>query len=500
MKQLLHFPSPYTVLMIVIVLAAAATWLLPAGVYHQLSYDGDKKTFTVATADSSFQLPGTQASLDQLGVQIPFSKFEEGKITKPVAVPGTYAEIKSSPQGALAIVKAPIQGVYEAVDVILFVLIIGGYIGVMKASGMFEAGIQSLARRLKGRESWLIIVVMVLIGMGGTSFGMAEETLAFYPILVPVFLAAGYDALVPMAVIYVGSSYGCMFSTTNPFATIIASDAAGVSWSSGLEMRLAMLVLAGIVSIWYVMRYAAKVKANPESSLLWGKTVNPPSATGTGNPASQSVMDGRKWLLALFFLLSFVAMVFGVSKLGWWFPEMTTLFLVAAIITGFLMWQGEKPFIQSFIKGAEEMLGVAFIIGIARGVTIVLSNGQVSGTMLHYASNLVDGMPAIAFLLTLLAVFTVLTIFVSSSSGMAVLTMPILAPLAGVVGVPAEQVVNTYLIGFGLMSFITPTGLALPSLAMVDVDFGVWLRFSAPLLGILVLMAAAFLIAATVFG
>jgi len=205
------------------------------------------------------------------------------------------------------------------------------------------------------------------------------------------------------------------------------------------------------------------------------------------------MMDGKKWLLAILFAGTFTTMIFGVSRLHWWFLEMTTLFLVAAVVAGFVMWKGEKLFVGTFIKGAEEMLGVAIIIGLARGVTIVLNDGQISDTLLFHASNLVQGMPPMAFIGSLVFVYIVLTFFISSSSGMAVLTMPIIGPLANVAGVPPEQVVNAYLVGFGLMSFITPTGLILPSLVMVDVSFGTWLKFILPLLGILLAFSLALL-------
>ena len=493
-KKSFIVPSPYTVIAIVILLAAAATWLLPAGSYQQLTYDKDGNQFTVTGHSENHNLPATQESLTELGISIDLEKFTGGSIYKPIAVPGTYSRLEAKPQGPVEIAESPVKGIYEAMDVILFVLIIGGFIGVFKASGMFEAGIQWLARKLKGRESWLIIIVTTLIALGGTTFGMAEETLAFYPILVPVFLAAGYDALVPVAVIYTGSSIGTMFSTVNPFSVIIASDAAGVTWTNGLEMRLALLVLGTVICIWYIMRYAGRVKTDPARSMLFGKNINPPAAAPTpGDSGGEHIMDQKKWFLALIFAATFIIMIAGVSRLHWWFLEMTTLFFVAAIVTGFVMWKGEKLFIHSFIKGAEEMLGVAIIIGLARGVTIVLNDGQVSDTLLYHASNLVTGMPPVAFIVSLVFVYLVLTIFISSSSGMAVLTMPIMGPLANVAGIPAEHVVNAYLVGFGLMSFITPTGLVLPSLVMVDVNFGTWLKFIMPLLGILLAFSLLFL-------
>ena len=154
-------------------------------------------------------------------------------------------------------------------DVILFVLIIGGFIGIINRSGAFDAGIQWLARSMKGREKWLIIIICSLIALGGTTFGLAEETIAFYPILVPIFLATRYDAMVALATIYIGSAIGTMASTVNPFSAIIASDAAGINWTSGLDGRLIMLVVGLIICLWYIIRYAENVKKNPSASIIF---------------------------------------------------------------------------------------------------------------------------------------------------------------------------------------------------------------------------------------
>ncbi|HLF64849.1 MAG TPA: hypothetical protein VI603_13890 [Saprospiraceae bacterium] len=489
-------PSPFTVLAICLILAAIATWIFPAGKYSTISYDDADDVFMVASYDSTYSLQADDASLKSLGISIVADKFRSGDISRPIAIPGTYQLRSRNPQGLVELAQAPIEGIYEAMDIILLVLIIGGFIGVFKVSGMFEAGVQWLAQKLKGRESLLIVFVTALIAIGGTTFGMAEETLAFYPILVPIFLAAGYDTIIPVAAIYGGSSIGTMFSSVNPFAVIIASDAGGVNWTSGIEMRVVGLLIGTGICIWYILRYAHRVKQDPSRSLLYGKNVHPPAATQSIHAeGDKHVMDARKWLLTTLFVFTFLLMIIGVSGLHWWLLEMTTLFLVSAVIAGFIMWKGERTFIQAFLKGAEEMLGVAIIIGIARGVTILLNNGQISDTMLHSASTLVQGMPGVAFVVVLFFIFMFLTIFISSSSGMAVLTMPIMGPLARVVNVPVEQVVNAYLMGFGVMTFITPTGLILPSLVMVDVSFGTWLKFITPLLLILSVASILFLTA-----
>lgn len=476
-----------------IILAAILTYFLPSGRYDTLEYDADKKEFIHRSGEEMKVLPATQQTLQEKGIGINIQKFEEGKIKKPISIPNTYQQSETKPQGIVEIIFAPIKGIYEAIDVILFVLVLGGFIGIFNSLGTLNEGVGYLAYRLKGREGILIIVISTLIALGGTSFGLAEETFAFYPILVPIFLAAGYDLLVPLGVIYVSSAVGTMASTVNPFAVIIASDAVGVDWTLGIESRLVLLILGVIISVVYLIRYAERVKKNPEKSIVYGTPL--PGYLATKQPQAVERLGLATKLLLVVFGLSFVVMIIGVSQCGWWFQEMTALFLIASILVAFLQRMGEEEFIKNFLLGAKDLLGVAFIIGIARGVTFILNDGQVSDTILFYSSNLVQGMSPALFLVVLMVIFAVLTLFISSSSGMAVVTMPIMGGLASIIGVEGQSVVNAYLIGMGLMSFITPTGLILPSLAMVNLNYKQWMRFSMPLVVMLTGLSIIILLA-----
>ncbi len=483
----IKFPTPYSVLMIVIITSAILTYFLPSGKYDTLEYNDLQKEFIIKSNNKGERLPATQQTLTEKGISIDIKKFEEGKIKKPISIPNTYRQGESKQQGISEIIFAPIKGIYEAIDIILFVLILGGFIGTFNSSGTLNEGVGYLAYRLKGREGILIIMVSVLIALGGTSFGLAEETFAFYPILIPVFLAAGYDLLVPLAVIYVSSAVGTMASTINPFAVIIASDSAGVDWTTGIESRLILLIISLTVSIIYIIRYAEKVRKNPKESFVYGTEI--PSSLSSKKLQEIRYLNWKSKCLLTVFGLSFVIMIIGVSQWGWWFQEMTALFFISSIFIAILQQTSEEKFIEHFINGAKDLLGVAFIIGIARGVTFILNDGQISDTILFYSSNLIDGMSPSIFLIILTFIFAVLSLFISSSSGMAVVTMPIIGSLASVIGVNGESVVNAYLIGMGLMSFITPTGLILPSLAMVNLNYKQWLKFSLPLVTILTIMS-----------
>ena len=357
----------------------------------------------------------------------------------------------------------------------------------MNQTGAFDAGISWLAKNLEGREYLLIILVTVLIAAGGTTFGLAEETMAFFPILIPVFLAAKYDEMVGLACIFLGSAIGSMCSTINPFSVIIASDAAGINWTTGLNGRIVMLITCLVITIIYILRYANRVKKDPKTSLLFEEKASSPVNHFKDLDHSLKLTTRLKIILVIF-SLSFIIMIIGVSALDWWFVEMTATFLVGSILIGFVGKIKEADFVESFSVGAGELLGVAFIIGIARGVSVIMDDGLISDTMLFYASSVTEGMNKGVFANVMLFVYAGLSFFIPSSSGMAVLTMPIMSPLADTVQIGREIIVNCYQYGMGLFYLINPTGLILASLAIIKVGFDKWLNFIMPLFIILILV------------
>ncbi|MFV0566939.1 MAG: YfcC family protein [Flavobacteriaceae bacterium] len=480
----IKFPSAQSILLIIAALVALLTWLVPSGKFDTLAYNKTDNSFVVTGSENVSVLPATQETLEKLHIKIPLEKFTNGDIWKPISVPNTYKKVESSPQGLAAFLKSPIKGIIESADIIFLVLFIGGIIGIMNYTGAFDAGIAWLAEALKSREYILIILVTTLISIGGTTFGLAEETIAFYPILIPIFLAAKYDAMVALASIYIGSSIGSMCSTTNPFSSIIASNAAGINWTTGLTGRFIMLGLGTLICIAYIIWYAQRVKKDPTKSIIYEQKEQIEKMFGHTTQSHLKLNTKLKLMLTVF-ALCFVVMIYGVSQLEWWFTEMTAVFFVGSIVIGFIGRIKETIFIDTFIKGAGELLGVAIIIGIARGITVIMDDGQISDTMLYYASNTTNGMNKGIFINAMLFIYGGLSFFIPSSSGMAVLTMPIMSPLADGVGIGRELIVNAYQYGMGLFAFINPTGLILASLAIVKVGYNKWLKFVMPLVVIL---------------
>ncbi|MBU5227649.1 YfcC family protein [Clostridium senegalense] len=495
-KKKKSFPTAFTVLFIVLILAAILTYIVPAGNYAKLKYDSESEALVVTKPKGDIEnLEATQESLDKLNIKVDIQKFKDGSISKPIAIPDTYEVVESNPQGLYDIISAPIVGVYDTIGIIMFVFILGGIIGVINHSGAFDAGIASLSKATKGREVLLIIIVSAAVSLGGTTFGLAEETIAFYPILMPIFLVAGYDAIVCIAAIYLGSSLGTMFSTVNPFCVVIGSNAAGINFTEGLTWRIIGLVLSMIVCIIYIVYYAKKVQKNAKASVVYEdkKHIEEKFLSGY-NPENIPNFNFKRKLMLILLLLGFIIMIWGVATKGWWFEEMTALFLFIGILIGVVSGMGEKTFVDKFVAGAADLIGVALIIGVARGVNMIMDNGLISDSILFYSSNLVNGMNSVLFIIVMMIIFCVLGFFIPSASGLATLAMPIMAPLADTVGLSRDVIVSTYAYGQGLMAFITPTGLILATLEMVDVTYNKWLKFVLPLMGLIAGLSIVLLI------
>lgn len=463
----LRFPTAFTILFGLIVLVAALTWIIPAGQYER--------------------------------VQNP-------ALDREVPVAGTYAPTEANPQGVFDVIMAPIRGLYNpatseanAIDVALFVLVIGGFIGVVASTGAINAGIGSAMTALKGREKWMIPVLMGLFAFGGTTYGMAEETLAFYVLLIPVMIAARYDAVTAVAIILLGAGVGVLGSTVNAFATVIASDAAGVPFTQGIVLRFVILGLSWLACVIYVMRYAERVRLDPTQSLVYDRKAENEAHFLAGQQDGTIAFTGLHKIVLVVFALTFVVMIWGVLRGGWWMGEMTGLFLASAILVGLIGWQGEEKFVDAFLNGARDLLGVALIIGLARGIVVIMEAGRISDTILHWAEVSVAGLSEVAFVNVIYWIEVGLSFFVPSSSGLAVLSMPILAPVADFAGVGRELVVTAYQSANGIVNLVNPTfAVVMGALAIGRVPYERWLRFMWPLLVILTVIIMASLSVAVV--
>lgn len=468
-----RMPTAYTILLAIIVVVAILTWIVPAGQYDYVNPQAAKKQ----------------------------------------PIPGTYHVVEPNPQGLGDIIMAPINGFYDAVDVSLFIIVIGGFLGVVMKTGAIDAGIASVTRGLKGKEKWMIPILMILFSFGGTSFGMAEETIAFYPLLLPVFIAAGYDAVTAVGVILLGAGVGVLGSTVNPFATGIASGFAGISIGEGIGLRLLILAAGELAAILYVMRYAERVKKDPSKSIVYDmKEENEKHFLAHAHDKEYPELDGKRKFILFVFALTFIIMVFGVipfsdinitfiPTLGWWFGELTALFLVSAIIIGLIDGQGENGLIASFTGGAKDLLGVALIVGVSRGITIVMNAGNITDTVLNLGERTLAGTGSIAFAITAYLFYLPMSFLIPSTSGLATLSMPIMAPLGDFAGVARHVVITAYQSASGIVNLITPTSaVVMGGLAIARLPYDRWLKFVWKLLAVLMVVIIAGLVLGVLAG
>jgi len=492
-KRRLSFPSAWLITFILLMIAAVLTYIIPAGAYSTLIYNDETAAFTItAPSGEESEVPATQETLNQYGIKTDLNKLVDGTIWKPIAIPGSYEQVEPQHQNFVDVIMSIVNGIYETIDIMFFVLILGGCLGILNYSGAFTAGIGALSRVTQGKEYILIVAMTFLISLGGTTFGMAEETMALYPVLVPVFLAARYDALVCVTSIYMGSTVGCMFSTVNPFSAVIASNTAGVDFTSGIYWRMLGLVAGLIIVIAYIIRYANKVKKDPTKSIVYDERFKIEAAFQ--NKQEAQPLKPRYSIALIVFLACFAVMIYGVINLEWWFGEMTAVFIVGGVIIGIILGLPEKVFFEEFITGASALVGVGMIIGFSRSVNLLLESGRIQDTILQGLISGVGDMNPYFFLVILMFIFMILGFFINSSSALAVLTIPIMAPLADAVGLPRELVISAYIYGRGIITAISPCSLALITCEMVKVPYVKYVRFLMPLLGLLTILGVIMLL------
>ena len=503
-KRCTYFPSAYTILLCLELVVFILTYIIPKGKFNTIEYDSSTEKFIINKYNKTSQPEpetknATQEILDELGVKISLDKFTSGDIKKPISIPGTYKVLEDEENANFFdLFLYPILGLIDSSNIDFVLMMIGGCINLLIEMKALTSGMEALARLTKNHEIILLIVSFFLISIGGTTFGIAEEILSFYPVLMPIFIKSGLDGGLAAASLYFGSVVGTMFSTVNPFAVGIGSYSAGINFIDGIVLRVIGFILVDVLVIGYFIFYNFRVKKNPLKSAVYdikdeliekySKYKNVQSEDNTVAITNQEDLLKKdnevptKFTIIqkigmILFGLAFVLLIIGVSALGWWFEHLAAIFGVLGIILIFLARKGEVKGIEIFVKGAGDFAGVMVIIGIARGINITLDKGLIADTMLNGLCNLVDGLPKVLFAVIMFIVFIILGIFIQSSSGLAVLSMPVFAPLADNVNCSRAVVVNSYMFGQNFISLITPTGLTLIVLQLVGLKYTHWLKF-----------------------
>ena len=519
-KRRFKFPTAFTVLFFVLVLVWILTFVITPGTYSYVSCDGGPPKPIPGTFENVDQNLSIQERLYDLWLAPVNGLYGIRTPAEVVTNPGSKllqkaeaacgktggkqvpAEVVTPPGNTGPYNSGDLAG---AVQVFFFVLAIGAFITVTIKTGALDAGIGRVTDRFRKRGLVLIVILMVIFSLGGTTYGMAEETLGFYAIILPVIIGLGYDRMVGVGIIMVGAGVGTLASTVNPFATGVASDAAGVALGDGIGLRLIMYVVMVIIALVYVLWYARRVKADPGKSMM--PALEGDQALTSEPDGPPQPMTGRQKTVLWIFGLTFGLMIFSVIPwgdfsaslesitLGWYFPELAALFLVGAVLVGLVGGLGEEGTVTGIIAGAGDFIGAALIIAVARGVTTIMNNASITDSVLHGLESVVSGLPAGAFAVVMYLVNIPLAFLVPSSSGHATLAMPIMAPLGDFAGVSRAMVVTAYQSASGWMNLFTPTSaIVMGGLALSRVRYDRFLRFVAPLLGVLLVLTCLFML------
>lgn len=455
------FPHSYTLIFLLIIIAALLTWFIPSGQFKTVveTINGMEKTTVV---------PGTYHQIDKAG----------------------YG------QGISAVLEAPAAGVINAFEVVAFVLIVGGAFGIILKTGAVDRGVFTLAQSLGDKGILVIPLSMILFSLGGSTFGMSEEVIPLFAVFVSLMFSLGFDSMTAILILFLGTQAGYIGSTINPFNVLIAQGVADVHGNPLLVYRVVCWAVITLISILFTMHYAKKVKANPESSIVY-KNDQKVKHKFQNFEVDKPFSTSDKWIIGGF-IIGLMIMIWGIIAQGWYMVEISALFVGMGLYAGLVAKFNQKEIAEAFVEGCADFAYAAVIIGLARGVLVILENGMIIDTILNCLANLLGGLPKFMFSVILLIAQVIVTFFVPSSSGAAALTMPVMAPLADLVHINRDVVVLSNQFGNGLMNLISPTGgVLLAGLAIAEINFSKWLKVGSKIFVILLIVSAVLLYIAT---
>lgn len=459
----LKVPHTFIILLGLIMIVSALTYLIPAGKYER--------------------------------------NFDE-TTGRQLVDPDSYHTVERNPTTLVQFFASPVDGMVEAGYVVVLTFAVGSGVFVLEKAGVITGAIQGLTRKLKGKGILVIPILMIIFALIDNFIGMCELTMVYVPIILPLMLSMGFDSITAAATALIGSQIGFSLGVANPFTTIIGQKISGLPLMSGWQLRLAAQVAFMTVAVIYVIRYAGKVQKDAKNSLMYDIDLNTKLELGTDS-AIEKKLSSRQQLAGLSSIAIFVLMVFGVIQWGWDMPQIGAAFVAIGIIGGLIAGMKGDEISQAFVEGSTRVLEGALIIGVSRGIAVVMNNAQITDTIVHFFAGALQGIPATFAAVGMMVSQTIIEFFISSGSGQAVATMPIMAPLADVIGVTRQSAVLALQFGDGLTNILYPvSGYFMATIALARVPYQKWLKFFVPLLLMEWVMAIIVMIVAqlTQFG
>lgn len=458
-KKKLAIPETLVILFLIIVLVTCLTYLIPAGEFEREVNETTGQT---------------------------------------MVIPGTYHQVEQSPVSFLSIPVKLYDALGEAVGMIMFVLMMGGALGIISATKAMDLFALKCASVLKGKEKIAIFLLAFVFGILGTTMGFGIEAVAFVPMMIAFSRSLGYDKMVGIGILMLAALGGSTAGILNPFNVGMAQTIAEVPMFSGAWLRIVIFALVIISLSIYLIRYGEKVKKEPTKSILYGL---PEEEEENIAELGEVKVTGNQYAVMVLVLVGLIGLVYGATKLGWSMREIAALFFVLGVVSGFVVKMNPNEITREFISGIKLVVGGAIVIGFARAIQLVLTDGMIIDTLVYYLSNVVQVLPGALRGAGMYIAQTIINLFIVSSSGQAVAVMPIMTPLADIVGISRQTAVLAFQLGDGFTNYLYPTCAALfVNLAAAKVPYGRWVKFYLPLLGIWTLIGLAAVIFATLIG
>ncbi|SER93151.1 YfcC family protein [Salisediminibacterium halotolerans] len=458
-KRGFQMPHIYVILFIFIIVAAVSTYFIPAGQFDEVTGPEDR------------------VSID----------------------PQSYQQVEQTPVGAEQFMLAIPRGLVDAGEVVFFTLIIGGLFMVLRKTGIIEVGVHKLTRFFAGQSTAVIPILMVVFAVICSIIGTQELSLVYAPVIIPLMIALRYDSIVAVAVALIATTAGFMAGFLNPINTGLAQQIADLPLYSGIEFRLTAFALILGTGIWYVVHYARKVQANPESSLVYEDDAEKRNLYLHQEQTETMEFSKKQKTAAVMLGLLFAVLIYGVIVEGWFMLEMSGLFIVMGIVVGLIAGLTATQICDGFNEGFRDVLVGAVIVGVARAVAIMMEDGQVMDTIIHNLGGAVGHMPGMFSAVGMFVVQLLFNFLVPSGSGQALVTMPIMAPLSDLIGVTRQTAVLAFQFGDGLGNILFPTsGYFMATLVLAGVSWQKWVRFYLPLFFIWTAISGVLLLVAQV--
>lgn len=438
-KFIKNFLDPYVLIAFMIVLAAIATYLVPAGMFDRVVSEINGKT---------------------------------------VVDPTTFRFVEQTPVNLMQILQSVLQGMINNAQIIFFVLIIAGSFEVLNSTGFTSSMVGVVINKCAGREKMIFPIIITVLSFLAGTIGIAEEVIVFVPILLSLSKSMGYDELVAVGLAYLGIRAGHINGLMNPFNVGIAQSYAELPMYSGLGYRVIWCVITIIITTYFIYRYAMKIKADPSKSLMYGSNIEHESI----QTLDVTFTTTHKILGALL-LATFAGVIFGVYKYQWYLGELGAMFLGFGILTGVISRMAPAELVNNFITGAKNILGGALIVGVAGGILVILQEGQIVDTIIYYSTNALRDMPKLIAVNGMYMFQWLLNILIPSGTAQAATTMPIMIPISDILGINRQIAVTAFCYGDGVTNLLTPAcGPLMATLAVAKVPYDKWLKWVAPVL------------------